>query len=224
MTRSFSRRHGRNIVFDLGGVVVTWDPQSFVAGLFTDPYVRSAVVTGILAHPDWVSLDRGTLPLDEAVDRAVGRTGLTRAEVTRFLTGIPSILAPVPEMIDLLHRLRHEGNRLFCLSNMHIATIEHLHRSYTFWEIFSGMVISCRVHLCKPEPAIYAHLLREHKLDAEETVFIDDLEVNLLPARELGIRTIRFENPRQCEDELRAPRLLDRFAGPVQKKRREEAS
>jgi HAD superfamily hydrolase (TIGR01509 family) len=124
--------------------------------------------------------------------------------VARFLTQIPYALVPVPETIDLLHRLRNQGNRLYCLSNMHLASIEHLDRSYTFREVFSGRVISCVVHLCKPELAIYAYLLKEHGLDAGETVFIDDMEVNLKPAARLGIHTIRFENPRRCEDELRA--------------------
>ena len=62
---------------------------------------------------------------------------------------------------------------------------------------------SCRVGLCKPEPAIYAHLLERYELAGPETVFIDDLEVNLAAAREFGIRTIRFEDPAQCVRALR---------------------
>ncbi len=183
---------------------MTWDPQALVAGLFADPAVRAAVLTGIMGHADWVSLDRGTLPVEEAVERAVKRTGLSRAPVAQFFTQLPHALVPIPEMIDLLYRLKKEGNRLFCLSNMHVAVIERLDRSYTFWEVFLGRVISCRTHLCKPEPAVYAYLLKEHGLDAGETVFIDDMEVNLTPAARLGIRTLRFEHPRQCEAELRA--------------------
>ena len=72
-----------------------------------------------------------------------------------------------------------------------------------FWDVFAGRVISCRVGLCKPEPAIYAHLLETYALDPRETVFIDDLDVNLATAAKFGIRTIRFEHPAQCAAALR---------------------
>ena len=59
---------------------------------------------------------------------------------------------------------------------MHVASIEHLEQAYTFWDVFTGVVISCRLHLCKPEPAIYACLLETYGLDGANTVFIDDTE------------------------------------------------
>ena len=65
-------------------------------------------------------------------------------------------------------------------------------------------VISCRVGLCKPEPAIYAHLLKRYALAASETVFIDDLDVNLAAAATFGIKTIKFEDPPQCARALQA--------------------
>jgi len=65
-------------------------------------------------------------------------------------------------------------------------------------------VISCRLKLCKPEPAIYAHALQANGLQAAQTVFIDDVEVNIAAAAKAGIRTIQFGNTAQCERELRA--------------------
>jgi putative hydrolase of the HAD superfamily len=87
---------------------------------------------------------------------------------------------------------------------MHFASIDYLERAYDFFDVFTGKVISCRLNLCKPEPKIYSHLLETYGLNAADTVFIDDVEVNLTTARQMGIQTIRFENPRQCTDELRA--------------------
>jgi HAD superfamily hydrolase (TIGR01509 family) len=86
---------------------------------------------------------------------------------------------------------------------MHIASIEHLEKAHAFFEVFDGAVISCRIHLIKPEPAIYAHLLKTHGLSGPETLFIDDVEVNLEAAARFGIQTLRFENPAQCEARLR---------------------
>ena len=75
---------------------------------------------------------------------------------------------PIPETVDLLYRLRAEGHALFCLSNMHPPSAAFLERAFSFWDVFSGTVISCRVGLCKPEPAIYAHLLERYALTGSE--------------------------------------------------------
>jgi putative hydrolase of the HAD superfamily len=87
---------------------------------------------------------------------------------------------------------------------MHPTSTAFLERAFTFWDVFAGKVISCRVGLCKPEPAIYAHLLERYALAGPETVFIDDLEVNLAAAAAFGIQTIKFEDPAQCARALRA--------------------
>ena len=86
---------------------------------------------------------------------------------------------------------------------MHIASIEHLEKKYSFWEVFTVIVISCRLNMCKPEPAIYAYLLQTYRLQGSQTVLIDDLEANLIGAALFDIKTIKFETAAQCERELR---------------------
>jgi putative hydrolase of the HAD superfamily len=193
-----------NIVFDLGGVVVTWEPEVVIAKVFTDPVVQAKVRTQIIGHADWLALDRGTLPRQDAIVRAAKRTGLSEAHVTEFLRQVPSALVAIPATVDLLYRLKAQGHSLFCLSNMHVASIDHLEKAYTFWEVFAGVVISCRLKLCKPEPAIYTYLLETYGLDGVDTVFIDDTEANLSAAAQFGIHTIKFESPAQCESQLQA--------------------
>jgi len=193
-----------NIVFDLGGVVVTWEPEVLIAKVFADPVVQALVRTEIIGHADWLALDRGTLPPQDAIVRAAQRTGLPTGDVAALLGQVPPALVAIPGTVDLLYRLKAQGHTLFCLSNMHIASIAHLEQAYTFWEVFSGMVISCRLHLCKPEPAIYAYLLETYGLDGAHTVFIDDTEVNLTAAAQFGLHTIKFESPAQCERQLHA--------------------
>jgi putative hydrolase of the HAD superfamily len=192
-----------NIVFDLGGVVVKWQPESIVAKCFADPETRARVQREIMMHPDWLELDRGTLSQETAAERAARRTGLSEAAVMNFLRRVPAELVVVPQTVELIRRLNAAGHRLYCLSNMAFASIEHLEKAYDFWELFAGKVISCRLNLCKPEPAIYEYLLKTYDLTAEGTVFIDDIEANLTAAAQFGIQTIRFENPLQCEQELR---------------------
>jgi putative hydrolase of the HAD superfamily len=193
-----------NIIFDLGGVVVRWEPEALLAQIFDDPATCKVLLSEFIGHADWLELDRGTMAPEDAIARAAQRTGLSEPEVRRFLTSVPPALVPIADTVELLYRLRAHGHSLYCLSNMHFASIEYLERTHRFWDVFSGKVISCRVHLCKPEAGIYAHLLETFQLDAAETVFIDDVEVNLAAARQCGIRTIRFESSVQCAGELSA--------------------
>jgi len=192
-----------NVVFDLGGVVVTWQPQAIIAKVFADPAVQATALTEIVRHADWLALDRGTLSTEEAIARAAKRTGLPTPDIAHFLSQVPLELIAIPYTVDLLYRLKASGHALFCLSNINLVSIEHLEAVYSFWEVFSGRVISSRVRLIKPEPAIYAHLLHTYNLTATETIFIDDMDANLTAASEFGLKTIKFESPTQCEGRLR---------------------
>lgn len=193
-----------NIVFDLGRVVVRWEPDALIAKVFPDPAIRTRVRTELIDHSDWLALDRGVLSQPEAIARAATRTGVPADEISAFMHRVPSALVAIPETVALLYRLKARGHRMFCLSNMQAASIEHLERTYTFWDVFEGAVISCRIHLLKPEPAIYAHLLEQHELEGPDSVFIDDTVVNLEAAARFGIRGIQFESPSQCEARLAA--------------------
>lgn len=193
-----------NLVFDLGGVVVRWDPDAIISSVFRDPAVQSKVKDAVFSHADWLELDRGTLGRDEAIARAAKRTGISVSDITRLLHAVPPSLAVFPDTVALLRRLKRKGHPLYCLSNMHFASIEYLEQKETFWDLFDGRVISCRLQLCKPEAGIYEHLLQTYGLKPAQTVFIDDVQKNLDAAAKVGIRTIRFENASQCERELRA--------------------
>jgi putative hydrolase of the HAD superfamily len=193
-----------NIIFDLGGVVVRWEPAALLARTFDDPAVCKLVHAEFIGHPDWLELDRGTLAPDDAVTRAARRTGLKTQLLADLLEAVPPSLVPIAETVELLYRLQAQGHALYCLSNMQPASIEFLERTQDFLEVFTGKVISCRINLCKPEAGIYAHLLETFQIDPVNSVFVDDVEVNLVAARRFGLSTIRFENAAQCAGELQA--------------------
>src|SRR3990172_2489382 len=191
-----------NIVFDLGGVVFTWNPDVLISEHFQDPAVRQIVKAQLFKHPDWVELDRGTLDREEAIERVVQRTGLDKKPIVDLIYSIPEKLIPIPETIDYIKRLRAANNhKLYILSNMHHASINYLEQFYDFWPLFDGKVISCRINMVKPEPEIYFYLLKRYNLEPGQTVFIDDTQVNLDTAAQLGITTVKFENAEQCERE-----------------------
>ena len=191
-----------NIVFDLGGVVFRWQPDKIIRHVFRDPEVQDLVKAEIFEHADWVELDRGTMTLEQAIDRGTSRTGLPRGKVEQLLHAVPRFLTPIEETIELIRALRASNNRLFILSNMHAASITHLEKEHTIWDLFDGIVISSRIKKVKPETEIYEHLLTEYKLNAADTVFIDDLRENLAAAAKLGIQTIRFVDAGQCRHDL----------------------
>ena len=191
-----------NIVFDLGGVVFDWQPDKLARRVFDNEDAEALVKSEIFGHQDWIELDRGTLSLDEAIRGGVARTGLGRDDVARLFDAVPASLTPISETIELIRSIRATDNRLYVLSNMHHASIDYLERKHDIWDIFDGIVVSSRINMVKPERAIYEYLLKEHELNAPETVFIDDLEENLAAAATFGIRTIRFEDAAQCRREL----------------------
>lgn len=191
-----------NVVFDLGGVVFDWQPDSLIRSFFDDSKTQELVRAEIIDHPDWVELDRGTLSLDEAINSGASRTGLPYADVKRLFDAVPPSLTPIPGTIELIRSTKSANNRLFILSNMHSASISYLEENHKIWDMFDGIVISCRINKVKPEAAIYEHLLNAYGLEAAETVFIDDLSENLSAASSIGIQTIRFIDPCDCRRRL----------------------
>lgn len=191
-----------NVVFDLGGVVYDWEPEKLAEKMFPEREEHLVVIDDFLGHRDWLELDRGTLSAQQAASRGADRTGLDEKSLARFLAEVPSALVPKPGTLDLMRRLEERGFDLYCLSNMHTHTIEQLDLRDSFWDLFIGRVVSCRIHFIKPEPEIYRHLLDRFSLAPEETVFIDDMPINLSAARDQGIHTVEFRTPEQCERDL----------------------
>ena len=191
-----------NVVFDLGGVVITWNADDFAAHVFTDKEDRKEALTHILDHNDWIEMDRGTLARDEAIVRGAKRSGLSESEVHRLMHAIPTYLKPIKESVQLVQELKDKGNNLFVLSNLHPESIAHLEKEYSFLEMFQGKVISCRINKVKPELEIYQFLITKYNLDVNNTVFIDDVEINVKAAANIGLNSIHFKNINQCRREL----------------------
>ena len=191
-----------NIVFDLGGVVFNWQPDAIIESIFEDADTRNLVRKEIFEHSDWVELDRGTIALERAIDRGATRTGLPYQVIERLLEAVPHFLTPIEATIELIHDLSNTKNRLFVLSNMHLASIAYLEQSHKIWDMFDGIIISSRIQMVKPELQIYEYLLQQYRLEPAETIFIDDMPENLAAASSVGIQTIRFVNRAQCERAL----------------------
>ena len=193
-----------NVVFDLGGVVLTWDPASIIASVFSDAREQALVRDLVFGHPDWVGLDRGELTPDEVIERAAVRTGIPAATLRVLFDAFPKALVPVGPVLELVSQVRAGGNRVLVLSNLHRASFERARDSLGIFQRFDGSVVSCEVGAAKPEPAIYRRLIDEFHLDPSATVFIDDHLVNLDAAAQFGIATVLFTDAARCRGDLEA--------------------
>ena len=192
----------RNVIFDLGGVVLDWNPDAVLASYYDDFNLRTSMKAAVFQHPDWLQLDRGTLSEDEAVTQLEKRTNRPKQELIGLFEAVRHSLRPKPDTMALVERLAHRGVPLYCLSNMPEATFAYLCERYSFWARFRGVVISGKVKMMKPEREIFEYLLNRYELAAAATVFIDDHLPNIVAADALGLHTIWFRDAAQCDSAL----------------------
>lgn len=195
------------IIFDLGRVVVSWDPVAIVSSVM-GPVDADILAERLFNHPDWLEVDRGTLSLHTMARQAEARTGLSAAQNLAILQAVPASLLPDPDMVRLIEELHGAGHVLYALSNMGHASIDWLEQHQSFWRFFSGKVVSARVRMMKPEPDIYRYLLVSFDLKAEECLFIDDSAANVAAAEALGLRGLLFTDAKMCRNYMIEQKFL----------------
>jgi putative hydrolase of the HAD superfamily len=195
------------VVLDIGNVLLRWDPEGLAADTFPDPEARRRAVEAVLAHPDWIELDRGTLSPTEVADRGARRSGLDRGALLALIERVPEALEPIPETVACAAELAARGHPLHLLSNIAAHTWDGVVRRHDFWKHFDVRVLSCHCGAAKPEPAIYRRLIDDADLRPGAAVFVDDLAANVEAGRRAGLRVLRFEDPATSLPTLR--RLLE---------------
>ncbi len=108
------------------------------------------------------------------------------------------------EMVSWLRRLHQGGIKTGLLSNIHPAMISYLRENFEWLELFDFKTFSAEVRLIKPDRAIYEHTLRGLGVTAQETLFVDDREINVNAAREMGIHALQFRSIEQLRKDLAA--------------------
>lgn len=191
----------RNVIMDLGGVLLDWNADHLLTPFQPEPALRQKLRASIFGH-DWRLFDRGQLTEAELLARLEASTGQSRDILVAIVEAARGFLLEKPETVKLVRDLRQRGFNLYCLSNMPGPFYEHLRRRHDFFDVFHGVVISGEVQLMKPEPEIYLHLLERFGLRAAESVFVDDLQANVDAAKAVGLHAIHFRDAAQCEREL----------------------
>jgi HAD superfamily hydrolase (TIGR01509 family) len=187
-----------NVIFDVGGVLLDWNPGRILEGYYADPAERGAMQQAIFLHADWLELDRGTLAESALLARIAERAGRPVPELATLFEVVRDSLQPKMDTVALLHALAARRVPLYCLSNMPARTYAYLRERFDFWRCFTGIVISGEVRMVKPQPEIFAYLLQRHGLVAADSVFIDDHGPNVDAARAQGLHAVQFRDAGQC--------------------------
>ena len=182
----------KNIIFDLGGVMVDFDPKTYLVDRFCNAEVEEQVSQLTFESEEWKLLDAGLITRSEANLRMLARAKeYGRAfEVQGVLDDWMHILRPRRRMQELVRKLKSRGYCVYYLSNIPEDVLEFL-TERDLKGLFDGGVASCEVHINKPDPRIYKALLDKYQLKAVESVFIDDRLENVQAAFRLGF----FKHP-----------------------------
>jgi putative hydrolase of the HAD superfamily len=203
-----------NVVFDLGGVVLTWRPVELVAGVLPGRAPDEAAARHWVREifqdyrGDWLAFDRGVVEVPELVERIAGRTGLTAVEVRAVVDAVPAALTPIEPTVELIREVGAAGHRLLYLSNMPAPFADHLERTHAFFAAFDDGVFSSRVRQVKPEAAIFERALSQFGAVAADCLFLDDHAPNVEAARDLGWQALQFTDAGSARRELQALGVL----------------
>lgn len=199
----------KNVVFDLGGVLVEFDPRRYLNRRFSNKKTESYLYQVIFASEEWRQLDAGILEPEvaRAAWLARGKKDGRRFEVQTVLDEWQDHLVTRPQTVSLLRRLKAQGCRLYYLSNVSRETFSMLAQR-SFMRLFDGGIVSCETRLLKPDEGIYRCLLDRYGLKAEETVFFDDTRQNVEAARAMGFTGLHFHSAALAEKNLEGYQVL----------------
>ena len=194
----------KNIVFDLGGVVVAHNEKSFAEKL--GEFFSFVFGPDMKCVPSfWVDYDLGIKSIDETAAAVAEYRNCSPELAKEHMLYAISLQEEVEPTVRLIRELKERGYGLYVLSNMSKEYIEFL-RKLPVFELFDQQVVSCEIHLGKPDLKIYQYLLDHCNLDPAETIFIDDRKDNVEVAAKLGITPFHFDrrNPEEACNNLRS--------------------
>lgn len=195
----------RNILFDMGSVLVDFNPQRFTVEAKLSPEDAQLIREELFHSIEWAQLDRGTLTDQELLDRMKPRfPERLWPTLERMICRWDEPPVMVPGMYELVEELSRAGYGLYLLSNAALRHDEYWPR-YPVSRFFGDrLLISSHEKITKPDPRFYRLALERFGLDPAECVFIDDVPVNAEGAVYCGIGAIVFRDAQRLRRELQA--------------------
>lgn len=191
----------RNIVFDIGHVLIGFDWRSYLRTRF-DEKTSQAVGAAIWGSGHWPELDRAVLSVEEILDLFISKRPDYEKEIRQAFEEVGDCVTKRDWPVPLVEELKEKGYKVYFLSNYSEHVMNANRGALDFIGHMDGGVFSCDVHMIKPDPGIYRALLEKYDLRPEECIFIDDVPANIAAARKLGFKGIVFRNYEQMRTDL----------------------
>ena len=183
----------KNIVFDMGGVLIDFDPIRSVGNHFA-PEDRDAVLANTFRSKDWALMDKGDLSVEKALNKMNSRLPeRLHAEVRKMVIEREAEMPPIAEMYPIVKALKENGYKIYLLSNCP-DWFDSFKKSVPAFGYFDGFIISANYNEVKPGEKIYRILFKEFSLKPEECFFIDDMQANTDTAKRLGMAVHCFSD------------------------------
>jgi 2-haloacid dehalogenase len=191
------------VVFDLGGVLIDWNPRYLYRKLFNGDDAAMEHFLANVCTSQWnVQQDAGrTLAEGCAALKKVhpGHTKYIDAWMERYEE---MLAGPIHGTVDLLAELRSRGVPIYALSNWSAETFPAAQKRFDLLRWFDGILLSGHVRLIKPDPRIFQMFFETHSVNPAQAVYIDDLQPNVDSATALGMHGIRFTDSAALRNDL----------------------
>jgi len=200
----------RNVIFDLGGVLINFKPEEIIEKTFEHHKEKPWYLMDVIRAKEFAEIDRGVLTPEQALHAIAPRFPYDNFH-NNYLTFFKAIvdgLEPLSKGVNILHNVRTKGFKTYILSNLFDTTHNRI-SAYEFLTLFDGAIFSYQVKLVKPDPEIYKTLLTRYNLQADECIFIDDLEPNIHGAQSVGIDGILCKDHDYVLEELKKRRIIE---------------
>lgn len=178
----------KNLVFDMGQVLICWQPRQFTAKYGFPEAQENLLIRELFQSVEWVRLDRGTISEPEVVTRVCARLpqqlhGAVEEIVTSWWK---RPIVAVEGMAELIRELKENGYGIYLLSNASLALRSYFPR-IPGSECFDGLMVSAEEKLLKPQHEIFEALFHRFGLSAESCFFVDDVPANVEGAQNVGM-------------------------------------
>ncbi len=192
----------KNIIYDLGGVLIDASGKEYFDSLGYDEKVKERVKDVIHHAPIWDKFDLGIFPTyKDAIPTVVNMAPDLEDEIKRFFSvELLDAYTPIPAGVDVLYQLKKAGYPLYLISNYAKDGYEHISSKYPFFKEFEGTLVSYKVKLRKPDIRIYRLLIEKFDFMAEECLVLDDNIDNIEAAKSLGFQTILYRQETILEE------------------------
>lgn len=202
-------RKTKAIIFDLGGVLIDWNPRYVYRQIFDSEEKIDWFFENICTH-DWNEKQDAGRSLKDATEELVVKYPEYEHAVRAYYGRWEEMLGgPIEATVDILRKLKDEGKyKIYALTNWSAETFPVALDRYDFLKWFDGIVMSGEEKTRKPFADIYHTLLDRFKVNPPEALFIDDSLRNIKGAEEVGIKGIHFQSSQQLATDLKELDIL----------------